>query len=81
MEEPSEKVDPMKDPETPQKKDEEDALDDTDVLQPETLVKVMKKLTLNPGAKRSARRAVFGTGLRIAEPVENKTEKIRSCRC
>jgi hypothetical protein len=29
MEEPSEKVDPMKDPETPQKKDEEDALDDT----------------------------------------------------
>ena len=76
MEEPSEKVDPMKDPETPQKKDEEDALDDTDVLQPETLVKVMKKLTLNPGVKRSARRRSLRNRI-AAVPVENKSEKIR----
>jgi hypothetical protein len=38
-EEPSEKVDPVEDPETPQMKDE---------------VKVMKSLTLNPSVKRSA---------------------------
>jgi hypothetical protein len=76
MEEPSEKVDPMKDPETPQKKDEEDSFDDTDVLQPETLVKVMKKLTLNPGVKRSARRRSLRNRI-AAVPVENKSEKIR----
>ena len=75
-EEPSEKVDPMKDPETPQKKDEEDSFDDTDVLQPETLVKVMKKLTLNPGVKRSARRRSLRNRI-AAVPVENKSEKIR----
>lgn len=48
IEEPSEKVDPVEHPETPQTKDEEGSSDDTDVLQPETLVKVMKKLTINP---------------------------------
>lgn len=54
MEELPEKVDPAESPETLQTKDEEDSSDDTDVLQPETLVKVMIKLTLNRSAKQSA---------------------------
>ena len=50
LEEPSEKVGPVKDPKIPQRK----------VLQPETLVKVKKKLPLNP----SAHRHTFTTRLR-----------------
>lgn len=45
MEEPSEKVGPVEDPDTPQRKDEEDASNDSEVLQAETLVEVMKTLT------------------------------------
>lgn len=48
----------------------------SDVLQPETLVKVMKKLTLNPGLKRSVRRRTLRDRI-AAVPVENTSEKIR----
>ncbi|XP_031236821.1 developmental pluripotency-associated protein 3 [Mastomys coucha] len=81
MGEPSEKLYTVENPETPQKRDEEDSSSDTDVLQPETLVKVMKKLTLKPRAKkkRSACRRHRRRDLlhRIGRvPVENKSEQI-----
>ncbi|XP_034367221.1 developmental pluripotency-associated protein 3 [Arvicanthis niloticus] len=77
MEEPSEKVDPVEDPETPQIKDEEDSSCDSEVLEPETLVKVMKKLNLNPSAKGPARRRRRRLRHLIeSRPVENKSEQI-----
>lgn len=73
MEEPPEKVDP----EAPQMKDEEDTSADSEVLQPETLVKVMKKLTLNPSAKRTKYDRRHSLRHRVQnQPVENRSEKI-----
>nr|XP_034350058.1 developmental pluripotency-associated protein 3-like [Arvicanthis niloticus] len=76
MEEPSEKVDPVEDPETPQTKDEEDSSYDSEVLEPETLVKVMKKLNLNPSAEGPACRHLGLRYLIESRPVENKSEQI-----
>ncbi|XP_028616958.1 developmental pluripotency-associated protein 3 [Grammomys surdaster] len=77
MEEPLEEVGPVEDPETSQMKDEENSSCDSEVLEPETLVKVMKKLTLKPGAKGPARRHRRLRHLVESKPVENKSEKIR----
>ncbi|XP_032770066.1 developmental pluripotency-associated protein 3-like [Rattus rattus] len=76
--EPSEKVDPVVNPETQmndgsQREDEEDSPDDSEILQPETLVKVMKKLTLNPSAKPTK----YHRRQRIkSQSVENRSERI-----
>lgn len=75
MEEPPEKVDPVVVPEAPQMKDDEDASADSEVLQPETLVKVMKTLTLNPSAERSARHHSLSVRIQ-GRPVENRCEGI-----
>ncbi|XP_052028624.1 developmental pluripotency-associated protein 3 [Apodemus sylvaticus] len=76
MDESSEYVYPIEDPETLQTKNEEDSSDQAEVLEPETLVKVMKKLSLKPKAKRSARHLALRH--RVARlPVENRSEQIR----
>lgn len=81
MDEPSEKVDPVGYPEAQtkdgsQRKDEEDSRDDSEILQPETLVKVMKKLTLNPSAKRPTYHRRHSLRHRVQnQPVEDKSEK------
>eukprot|EP00073_Rattus_norvegicus_P017737 XP_001076514.1 PREDICTED: developmental pluripotency-associated protein 3-like [Rattus norvegicus] len=75
MEEPSEKVNPVVDPETPQMKDEEGSSDDSEVPQPETLVQVMKTLTLNPSANQSAHRLSLRHRIG-SSPVENGSERI-----
>ncbi|XP_051011607.1 developmental pluripotency-associated protein 3 [Acomys russatus] len=56
-EEPSEMLDSFMDPETAQKYVEDSSSDDSEILQPETLVKVMKKLNLNSSAKPPERRS------------------------
>lgn len=73
MDEPSEKFDPVVNPETQmndgsQREDEEDSPDDSEILQPETLVKHMKKLTLNPVPSRQNIIVVKGfvSGLRAS---------------
>lgn len=82
MDKPSEKVDPVGYPEAQmkdgsQRKDEEDSPDDSEILQPETLVKVMKKLTLNPSAKRPTYHRRHSLRHRVQnQPVENGSEKI-----
>uniref|UniRef100_A0ABK0LNU5 Developmental pluripotency-associated protein 3 n=1 Tax=Rattus norvegicus TaxID=10116 RepID=A0ABK0LNU5_RAT len=61
-----------------QREDEGDSSDDSEILQPGTLVKVMKKLTLNPSAtppKYHRRRQ--RVRLRIkSQPVGNRSERI-----
>ncbi|XP_063129850.1 developmental pluripotency-associated protein 3-like [Rattus norvegicus] len=82
MDKSSEKVDPVVNPETQmndgsQREDEEDSPDDSEILQPETLVKVMKKLTLNPSAKPPKYHRHQRVRLRIkSQPVGNRSERI-----
>ncbi|XP_052045306.1 developmental pluripotency-associated protein 3-like [Apodemus sylvaticus] len=70
MEELSEKVDLVEDPETPQMEDEEDSSDDS-VLQPESLEKAMKKLIPNPSAHLCSLRHRIES-----RPVKNRSERI-----
>lgn len=82
MDEPSEKVDPVGYPEAQmkdgsQRKDEEDSPNASEILQPETLVNVMKKLTLNTSAKRPTYHCRHSLRHRVQnQPVENWSEKI-----
>lgn len=82
MDDRSEKVHPVGYPEAQmkdgyQRKDEEDSPDDSEILQPETLVNVMKKLTLNPSAKRPSYRRRHSLRHRVQnQAVENRSEKI-----
>ncbi|XP_038952247.1 developmental pluripotency-associated protein 3-like [Rattus norvegicus] len=81
MDEPTKKVDPVVNPETQmndgsQREDEGDSPDDSEILQPETLVKVMKKLTLNPSATPTKYHRRQRVHLRKSQPVENRSERI-----
>jgi len=49
----------------------------SEILQPETLVKVMKKLTLNPSAKPTKYHRRQRVRLQVkSQPVENRSERI-----
>ncbi|XP_060239396.1 developmental pluripotency-associated protein 3 [Meriones unguiculatus] len=83
MEEPSETLGPAADPEIPQTSAAEDSSDDSEFPQPEMLVKIMKKLSLNPSAKQSGQRRQRQRQRQrqrrrqmINMPVENRSEKI-----
>ncbi|XP_055473158.1 developmental pluripotency-associated protein 3, partial [Psammomys obesus] len=79
MEEPSETLGPAADPETPQTNAAEDSSDDSEFPQPEMLVKIMKKLSLDPSAKQPGQRRQRQRQRRrqmINMPVENRSEKI-----
>ncbi|OBS56992.1 hypothetical protein A6R68_11883, partial [Neotoma lepida] len=52
MEEPSEVLDPVLKSESPRMSDEQDSCDES-VSQPEILAKDLKKLTLDPSAKKA----------------------------
>ncbi|XP_063135721.1 developmental pluripotency-associated protein 3-like [Rattus norvegicus] len=81
MDEPSQKVDPVVYPETQmidlRGKVERTHPNDSETLQPETLVKVMKKLTLNPSAKWPKYHRHHSLRHRVQnQPVENRSERI-----